>query len=187
LRAFWSKISPRPGFVDRMVGGILSYMVVAALVAVVIVFYFLGSSSTIDVLMEVIGVAAGVVTVHFLWRSLNQERVLAFFDGEEVRLKSEGRRTYVVVTSVGDKDVSLQPLNATLYLTNIGVVAEKPGSGEVILFIPLDRISDFGPNQGGIKVRFVDARHQYSEALLFVDDRDAWVDGMGKAMQARAA
>ncbi len=187
LRAFWARISPKPGFVDRMVGSVLGYMVIAALVGVVVVFYFLGSSSTMDVLLEVLGVAAGVVTVNFLWRSLNQERVLSFFDGEEVRLKSEGARTYIVMASVGDKDVALQPLKATLYLTSLGVVAEKPGSGESVMFIPLDRISDFGAKQGGINVRFIDVKHQYCEALLFVEDRDSWMDGIGRALAARAA
>jgi hypothetical protein len=171
--------------IDKAAGRLLPWGIIAGGALLAAVAYFAGPSLTLDVGTIILGVFAGLVAAYFIYRSLEQERTLTFFDGEEVRLTSSDTKTFMVIIAQGDKDLPLQPLRATLHLTNLGIIAEYPGAAEAAAFIPLDRIVDFDPHQGAIRVRFMDVKHQYAEALLYVDDRDLWMRTLADELAKR--
>jgi len=160
---------------DHLMRLFLPYFVIFTAAAFILFVYYSGPSMTLDVIMSVVGVVAGVVVVYFIYRSLEQEKSLQFFEGEKVILTSTSPRTYAVITALGDKDISLQPIRANVYLTNMGIIAERPGTGEAALFIALDMINDFGPDGKGIRIRYADPQHPFAEAMIFVEERDRWL------------
>lgn len=171
---------------DRLVGRILPYVVIGVLGSVAVFIYFGGHSLAIDAIAVGLGLAGGAVTAYFIYHSLEQERNIGFMDGEEVILRSMGPKTHVVLLSIGEQDYPFEPVRASIYLTNIGILAEAQGSGETTVYIPFDKMTEFGPDQNGIRIRYVNINAVFAEALIFVEDRDDWIQTMAKMLNARA-
>jgi hypothetical protein len=171
-------IEKRLPAMDKIVGWTLTNALIAALAIFVIVLFFMGSNITVQFLVMGLSVIGGIAGAHFIYRSLEQEKRIQFFEGEQVLLESKSPSTYVVVVSLGDQDVPLEPFSANVYLTNLGILAERRNMGEMGLFIPLDMITNYAPHKNGIRIRTQDPRHGYMEALVFVDERDRWMSGI---------
>jgi hypothetical protein len=90
-----------------------------------------------------------------------------------------------VVSSIGDEDFPFEPHRANIYLTNIGLLAESPGVGEAIVYVPLDKITEFAPYQNGIRIRYVDINIQFAEVVVYVEDRNAWIQTLANVLNAR--
>ena len=162
------------------------YIVILVLGAIGVYVYFMGRSLTLDVVTVLIGIAGGVIAAYFIHQSLEQERTLEFLGGEEVMLESKGHKSYVNILSIGDQDFPSEPISANIYLTNIGILCEPPGAGESDVYIPLDKITEFAPHQNGIRIRYIDVNIQFVEVLLYVDDRNKWIQTLATTLNARA-
>jgi hypothetical protein len=170
---------------DVLMGTLLPYLVMLIVGIFILYVYYMGSSLTLNLVMEFIGIIAGAVSVYYIYQSLGQEKNIQFFEGERLLLKSTTPNTYVVVTSLGDKDVPLNPIKSNIYLTNIGIIAEPPGTGEYAVYIPLDMITDYSMKQNGIRIRYHDTYHRFIEAMIFVDDKDAWIRSLSSMLSQR--
>jgi hypothetical protein len=168
--------------VDRLI----PYVILVVLGGVAVYVYLEGGSLTLDAITVLTGVAGGAVAAYFIYKSLEQEKALEFHGEEEVILESKSSKSYVVVVSIGEQDFPFEPLRVNIYLTNIGILCEPPGSGESEVFIPLDKITEFAPHQNGIRVRYVDINIQYAEVLLYVDDKNRWIQTLASTLNARA-
>jgi hypothetical protein len=156
---------------DRLMG----LTVLAVMVGLVGFIYLFGGVLGLDVIAVVVGIAGGLISVVALYGYFNQEKTLYFPEDEKVLLKSSGGGTHVVFVNIGEQYFPLNPIRADLYLTNIGVLAEPPGSGESILYIPHHRITDLVPYmENGLKVRYFDVNDQFSEVVLYLENRDRW-------------
>jgi hypothetical protein len=165
---------------------LLPYVIILVLGSLAVFVYLTGRSLTLDVITVVIGVAGGVIAAYFLNFRLSQEKKLEFHEGEEVILQSTDTKSHVVILSIGDEDFPFEPIKANIYLTNIGILAEPPDSGEVVVYVPLDKITEFAPHQNGIRIRYVDVNIQFAEVLLYVDDRDTWIQTLANQLNAVA-
>ena len=166
---------------DKTFGRMLPAAVALAVVAFGLVSYFGFARLGWDVIVEGVGIVLGLVAVLAIYESLEQERNIQFFEGENVILKSDTAKTYAVVATIGDHSVPLSPFKATIYLTNLGVLAEPTGSGEAAIFMPIDRITEFVPFREGIRVRYVDVKHMFVEVVIFVEDRGMWMQALEDA------
>jgi len=86
---------------------------------------------------------------------------------------------------VGEQDFPFEPVRANIYLTNIGILCERPSSGESEVYVPLDKITGFEPHQNGVKVRYVDVNVQYAEVILYVDDPGRWIQTLAATLNAK--
>jgi hypothetical protein len=169
---------------DRLTNFLLPYVAMTVVGVMAVYIYFRGSSVGFDVIMEAAGIALGILAVYFMYIKMGQEKSLQFFDGEDVLLKSSGEKTYLVIPSVGDADIPLEPIKANLYLTNLGIIAEKHDAGEATVFISLDGVKEYAAYQRGIRIRYVDPRYSFAEAMLYVDDRDAWIQKLNEIFRS---
>ena len=165
---------------------LIPYLLMLVLGAVGVYTYLNGRSMTLDTLTVLVGTAGGAVAAYFIYKSLEQEKTLELHPDERVILESKSPNSYVVVTSIGEQDFPFEPVRANIYLTSIGILCEPPGSGESDVYIPLDKITEFAPHQNGIRVRYVDVNIQFTEVILFVDDRDKWIQTIASTLNARA-
>jgi hypothetical protein len=172
---------------DKWVSFLLPYVVMAVVVVMGLYIYFQGASAGFDVIMEAAGIAGGALAVYLMYTKMGQEKNLQFFDGEEIILKSSGDKTYLVITSVGDTDIPLEPIKATIYMTTLGIIAERPDAGEASVFIPIDGIKEYAAYQRGIRIRYVDPRYSFAEAMLYVEDRNAWMQKLNDAFRGNFA
>ena len=173
------RIEPYLPRIDKLVGGALTYAAIGALAVLVGFLYLLGSSVSVQLIAIVFGVFGGLIAVHFLNRSLDQEKNVQFFEGENIILESKTPGTYAVVVRLGERDVPLEPIQCNTYLTSLGILAERQGTGEAALFIPLDMITDISPSREGIRVRAADPRYQNIEAAFYLQNRDVWLREIG--------
>jgi hypothetical protein len=169
---------------DKLTGFLLPYVAMTVVAVMALYVYFQGPSVGFGVFMEAAGIAGGILVVYFMYVKIGQEKTLQFFDGEEMLLKSTGNKTYLVITSVGDRDIPLEPIRANLYLTTLGITAERPDAGEAAVFIPLDGMKEYAAYQRGIRIRYVDPRYSWAEAMIYVDDRDAWMLKLNEIFRA---
>jgi len=160
---------------DALFQRLIPWVIMCAVAALVAFYLYAGPTMYLDWIFLLMGVLAAIVSVYLLTQRMGQERKMQFYDGEQVLLTSHDSRSFALVTSIGENNVNQTPINATIYLTNMGIIAEPPGTGEIALFIPLDTIHDFTGSQNGIRVRFTDVKHGYTEVLLYVDNRDQWL------------
>ncbi|MBU0762398.1 MAG: hypothetical protein KKD39_05180 [Candidatus Altiarchaeota archaeon] len=135
---------------------------------------------SLHTIMLVLSFVLAFVVSYFMLKSFGQERHVQFYAGEEIILKSISDKTYAALVSMGDQDVNIVPVHSNIYLTNMGLVVEPKGSGEIALFVPRDMIRDFRPHQNGISVRYIDIKGVYTEVLLIVDDRQAFLEEIVK-------
>jgi len=171
--------------IDRLMGSNVAYLVVFFLAVVVVYAYATNAFVRLDVALELVGIIAGIGAVFVIYKNIDQEKNIQFFQGEKVILESKTPKTYAMLAALGDVDLPPEPIRANIYLTNMGVLAERPGTGEAAIFIPLDRITDFGPEQAGIRIRYVDVRYPFAEALIFVDDRNRWMQELFDVINGR--
>ncbi|MFH0862954.1 MAG: hypothetical protein V1875_08000 [Candidatus Altiarchaeota archaeon] len=169
------RIEPHLPELDRLVSGALGYAALGSLVVLVALLYFAGSSLSVQLITMAVGVFGGLIGVYFLNRSFDQEKNLQFFEGEKIILESKTPGTYAVVAKLSDRDIPFEPIRSNIYLTNLGILAERQGTGEAALFIPLDMITDVSPSREGIRVGAVDPRNQNMEVVLYLENRDAWL------------
>jgi hypothetical protein len=181
IKAELSKVRHLLTNLDFLMSHLLPYIVILAIGGVAAYAYFYGGPK-FGSMLEMVGIALGIASVLFIYRQIDQEKSLQFFEGESVILKSESGKSFAMLTAIGDQDLPLEPIRANIYMTNLGILAEKPGTGEATLFIPVDRITDFSPHQQGIRIRFADVGHPYAEAMIFVDDRNAWMQKMWETL-----
>ena len=153
------------GIIDK----VANFIVFGAILGFLAIIYLFGSVmglSTIAVLLGTVG----------LYYNYNQERSLFLPEGEEIIFKSTGN-SHLLFVSIGEQDFPMRPVRVDLYLTNIGVLAEPPNSGETILYVPHYRISEFIPyKDNGLRIRYFDINDQFAEVQIFLKDRDAWAD-----------
>jgi hypothetical protein len=185
FQGFLGRFAPHAVKLDGAVSKLLPYAVIAAVSFLVFIIWAQGVSALMSVFVEGAGVAGGVVAGYFIYLSLSQEKNIQFFEGERLILRDATGRAYVVLSAVGDKDVPFQPIRSTMYLTNLGIVAEAFGSGEVAAFVPLDMITEFSHYQGGIRVRYRDPKHAFLEVFLYVEDKTAWLQALNDALNQR--
>jgi hypothetical protein len=144
------------------------------------VFASSGFSINLDVVIFLVAVVLGLASSYFILRSFGQEKIISFFEGEEVIFKSVSNGTYAVMVSVDDADVGMSPIHSNIYLTTLGIVVEPKGSGEIALFIPRDMIRHHRINRGGSLVRYIDIKGTYNEILFFVDDINSFSAEVGR-------
>lgn len=171
----------------------MGFMVVVCL-AVVAFFIYTSASQvggsysqgvmSLDLMLMLSVFAVSIPVTYVMVKSLEFERNIQFYDGEEVILESKSSGTFVAILSMGDQDVPLEPIHCNTYLTTMGISAEPKGSGEIALFIPRDTIRDFGAHRKGIAVRFMDINGMFKEALLMVDNRNAWLSELARVTQS---
>lgn len=134
------------------------------------------STSGIEFMLSILAISSAAFGFFFLFKTFDQEKKIQFYDNENVLLTSTGDNNYVVLKSVGDRDVPLAPVSANIYLTNIGILCEKKGHGEAILYIPLDSVVNFSMHSNGLLFRYYVTNSQINEAVIFVDDKDEWIN-----------
>ncbi|MFH1402810.1 MAG: hypothetical protein ABIH11_00900 [Candidatus Altiarchaeota archaeon] len=162
----------------NFMSGRFSGVIMLALLACLVFFiYVFGSALDMGVIALIVGAFAGVLSIFGLYNYFNQEKKLYFPEQEKVLLTSSGNSSYVVFVSIGEQDFPLNPIRSDIYLTNIGVLAEPPSSGESILYIPHYRITELVPyRDNGITLRYFDVNDQFAEVILYLQDRNQWVD-----------
>jgi hypothetical protein len=160
---------------DKMVSGAMTYVVIAALAILVIILYLTGSSLSMKLITAAIGITGGLFGAYFINKSLDQEKNVQFFQGEQIILESKTPKTYAAISALGDQEVPLEAIKANIYLTNLGVLAERQGSGEATLFVPLDLMTDIAPYHQGLRIRAQDPRNQSIEVILYIEDRERWI------------
>jgi len=160
---------------DRVTAKVMPYLAIFALLVLVVSLFLLGGSEISKLLIPLFGVSAGVVASYYIYLHLEQEKKVDFMEGEDVLLESTSSRSYVVYKSVGEQDLPFEPVRVNTYLTNLGILCEPPGSGESVIYVPLDKITEFRPHNNGLLVRYVDVNFQYAEVLLYVGDVDKWM------------
>jgi len=163
------------------------YFLILAVAIFILIISLLGSSYSVDFIMVAVGVAAGLISSYYLYRSMSQEKNIQLYEGETLILKSETPNTYFIMISIGDRDVPAEPIRSVIHLTSLGILAEPPGSGEVALFIPLDRIKDFRVQGSGLQVRYLDINNTFTEVSFFVDKLDVWVQTLANIFNATRA
>jgi len=160
-----------------LIEGIIYILVVVAICFVLLISYF-SSLTFINVLLLIIGTVLGVVASYSLMHSFEHEKTIKFFPGEELILKSSGNGSYVLFKHIGDKVFEYDPMKADIYLTNMGIIAEIPESGQMMLYIPHDRVIEYVTYEAGILVRYLDTANQFAESVIYVEDRSAWINSM---------
>jgi hypothetical protein len=70
------------------------------------------------------------------------------------------------------------PVKVDLYLTNLGIIGEIPDTGKLSFYISHDSILEYSPHEAGILIGYLDANSQFSESIIFVEDRNAWINSM---------
>ncbi|MFH1055258.1 MAG: hypothetical protein V1744_04090 [Candidatus Altiarchaeota archaeon] len=160
---------------DRLLGKMLPYLVLLVMALIALYLYSIGSSATLDMFMVAAGVGLGLASSYVIYHSISNERQVDFFEGEKVILRSTDPKSYVVLTSANDQEAPLKPVKSTIYLTNLGLLFEPPDSGRVIVFIALDTITEVAPYKNAIRIRYMDPVLSSAEVLIYVDNRDAWV------------
>ena len=171
---------------DTVIEKLLPYVVIVVVGSIAAAIYFLGSSLTIDAMIVLAGIAGGFLVSYFIYLSLSQEKTLEFAEGEEVILASTDPKTHVVLMSVGEHDFPLEPVKANIYLTNLGIICEPKGTGETAVFVPIEKITEFSPHQNGLRLRYVDVNIQYAEIVVYVDDRENWIQTIASMIGAKA-
>ena len=130
----------------------------------------------LDIAMLLIAIISALAGAFFMFRTIDQERNVQFYEGEQILLSSTSSTTYACQLSIGDQDLSLEPMNANIYLTNLGILVERKGTGEAAVFIPIDMIREYISFQNGVKVRFTEPNMMFNEILLIVDNTNIWMD-----------
>jgi|GEM_PF-6786314 len=166
-------------------------LMLIALVAVGLGYYFffgedlfgpgtggVGPRFGIDLLLFAVAIISAFIGAYFIYIHIDQERNIQFFEGEDVVLTSTSDNNYADPLSFGDQDIPLEPIKANIYLTNVGILAERKGSGEAAVFIPHDMIREYSPYQNGIRIRYVDENMIFNEVLIIVDHREIWLQTM---------
>ena len=160
-------------------------MLFVFILCAVLLLYYFSSLTFFSVMVLIVGVVLGVFASYILFHSFTQEKTIKFFPGESLILKSSGPGSYVTIKHIGDKTFEDDPLKADLYLTTMGIIAERPDSGTAILYIPHDRVLEYTSYESGIMIRYMDVNYQFSESIIFVDNRNGWINAMGSLYSNR--
>ncbi len=166
---------------DRM----LPYMVLGILAGFVGLIYFMGSSLALEAIVVSGGVAGGSVMGYYIYKSLGQEKSLEFAEGEEVIMSSTSPGSYAVLLSVSDQDFPFDPVKANIYFTNLGIIAEPKGSGEVGIYVPLEQVTEFSAQDNGVRIRYLDVNLHTAEVLFYVENRDLWLQTLADTLNAK--
>jgi len=138
----------------------------------------------------IIGTCIGIVGSYVMYQSFVQrDRSMTFAPDEEVILQRRYPHKSVIIPQIighGDSPHN-SPTNVNLYLTNIGVVAEPPGSGEPILYIAFSDMQEMQTVNRMllkyIRVRYIDIYGMAVEVLLYVgNETDVWAEQIGRRM-----
>ena len=129
-----------------------------------------------DFMLVAIGVGGGLVISYLLFHSFNQQNHVILAEGEEVLIDSSGCGAHIMVRRIGEENPQ-SVLEADLYLTNIGIIAQDPRMHELILYIPLDTIAKADLEGKGIKINYFDEYHnEVAQIVLMVGkSHDEWV------------
>jgi hypothetical protein len=136
----------------------------------------------------VVGVSVGVCVSYFIYNSFfEREREMTFEPDEQVILQRKYPDKSVIIPQIiGHGDAAaMSPNEVNLYLTNMGIVAETPGSGEPVLYIPFGDIQEMQTINRlllkYIRIRYIDHNNLLAEVLLYVGkDTDRWAESIGR-------
>jgi hypothetical protein len=168
-------------------------IIVAFLIAVIFLAYIYWKAGGLSIGISVpiiIGTCAGIVASYVMYQSfLQRDRHITFAPDEEVILKRKFPNKSVIIHQIighGDSPHS-SPAEVNLYLTNMGIVAEPPGSGEPVLYIPFRYIQELQTINRMllkyVRVRYIDIYGMADEVLLYVgDETDVWAEHIGRNM-----
>lgn len=164
---------------------------IAFLIALIFIEYIYlrsGSLSLPVVVTILTGTAVGVVGSYLMYHSFfERERQMVFAPEEEVILQRKYPNRSVVIPQIVNRGDSPNesPVEVNLYLTNIGVAAEPPGTGEPILYIPFSDIQEMQTVNRVllkyIRIRYIDINGSLAEVLLYVgNETDLWAENIGR-------
>jgi len=164
---------------------------ILGVVLVAIVFLVLIASLTqwiiIDFVLVGIGIMGGVFVSYLMYLNFTgsqEEVVLA--DNEEIKLDASGSKSHLMIRKVGEeKPQSVVEVN--LYMTNLGIIAKDRVKKNLVLYIPLDRITMADLEGKGIKIEYVDDyTGNLNEVLLHVGEGfDEWVNELYQYLSAK--
>jgi hypothetical protein len=140
--------------------------------------------------MILAGISVGIFISYLSYISFfEREHEMAFLPNETVLLKRTVPEKSVIIPQMlnGKSTSDAPPEEVNLYLTSIGIAAEKPGAGEPILYIPYRDVQEMQTLNRMllkyIRIRYVDATGMASEILLYVGkDIDAWAENIGRML-----
>lgn len=151
-----------------------------------------GGSIAIDFILIMSGITLGVFAAYILYHNLSNERVLEFDENEEVLIETRDKgNTFIqILDDIGDFIGKESPINVNMYLTNRGILAEPPGTGQAVFFAPFYSIRSFNLERKFlskyIRLNYVDINGEVAEALLFIgDDTDKWVEKLNEISNQR--
>ena len=171
--------------------------VVMTLLAVILPLVYIyskeGRLDGIKATLIIGGVIGGIIlSVAIYYHSFQKEEHMSLYPGEEVILQRKYPNKSLVIPQDIDaiNKMKESPIEVNLYLTNLGVMAEPPGTGEPILHIAINSIQEMQTiNRVLIKyirVRYIDIDNRVSEVLLYLgEDTDRWAERIGKMMLKR--
>jgi len=153
-------------------------------------YYISKDLSKFTAFLILLGTAAGVFAAYIMYQSFfEREQQMSFAPFEDVILqRKQPDRSLIIPQIIGSgDDTRYSPSEVNLYLTNIGIVAEQPGLGEPILYIPYIDIQEMQTINKMllkyIRIRYTDHTGILSEVLLYVGkDTDVWAQNIGHMM-----
>jgi len=154
------------------------YMLVIIVLSILMMFSLFSSVTFVDIILVVIGLGIGLFAAYVMFHQFSQERAIQFFPGENLILESRGPRSYVVIQYLGNVAFKEEYVKADIYLTNLGTMAEIPGTAKPVLFIPHDTVIEYQPHDSGIIMHYLDHNNQLCEARIYVEDRNAWMNAL---------
>ncbi|MDD5111141.1 MAG: hypothetical protein PHG85_01190 [Candidatus Altiarchaeota archaeon] len=168
-------------------------IVIALIIAVGFIGYNYRASgylSLATVVYILCGTSIGIVASYLMYKSYFQrEKEMGFAPEEQVILRRKYPEKSLIIPQVIGK-IGVQedtPMEVNLYLTNIGIVAEQPGAGEPVLYIPFNDIHEMKTIRRMllkyIQMRYTDINNRMAEILLYVgNDTETWARHIGSML-----
>jgi len=147
-----------------------------------------GGLSAFTAVMVLGSTGLAIVGSYWMYHSFfEREKQMVFAPGEEVILQRKYPDKSVIIPKMIGREGPFDgsPIEVNLYLTNIGIAAEPPGSGEPVVYIPLNDIQEMKTVNRlllrYIELRFVDFSGALIDVLIYVDkDTDTWAENIGR-------
>ncbi|VVB50753.1 Uncharacterised protein [uncultured archaeon] len=142
-------------------------------------------------LFLLVGLAAGATFAYMLHHQYTTETLIQLHPNEHIILEKgdDINGVYVMPRGPDGKPHSRFPATrAKIYLTNLGIITEQPGSGIITFFIPLFAIRHIGHEGNYLIIQSFDADDEFIQLdLLTGPDTEIWFQNVMKAVAQTTA